>query len=31
MDLAAELEATLREFAAAAPMEVRENGGRMDL
>ena len=29
MELAAELEATLREFAAAAPVEVRENGGRM--
>ena len=28
MELAAELEATLREFAAAAPVEVRENGGR---
>jgi hypothetical protein len=28
MELAAELEATLREFAAAAPAEVRENGGR---
>jgi hypothetical protein len=27
MELAAELEATLREF-AAAPVEVRENGGR---
>jgi hypothetical protein len=29
MELAAELEATLREFAAAAPVEVRENGGRV--
>ena len=29
MELAAELEATLREFAATAPVEVRENGGRM--
>jgi len=29
MELAAELETTLREFAAAAPVEVRENGGRM--
>ena len=29
MELAADLEATLREFAAAAPVEVRENGGRM--
>src|SRR6266478_1804327 len=28
VELAAELEATLREFAAAAPVEVRENGGR---
>jgi hypothetical protein len=29
MELAAELEATLREFAAVAPVEVRENGGRV--
>ena len=29
MELAAELEATLREFAAAAPVEVRENGGHV--
>jgi hypothetical protein len=29
VELAAELEATLREFAAAAPVEVRENGGRV--
>jgi hypothetical protein len=29
MELAAELEATLREFAAATPVEVRENGGRV--
>jgi hypothetical protein len=29
MELAAELEASLREFAAAAPVEVRENGGRV--
>jgi hypothetical protein len=29
MELAAELEATLREFAAAASVEVRENGGRV--
>jgi hypothetical protein len=29
MELARELEATLREFAAAAPVEVRENGGRV--
>src|ERR1700680_4652661 len=29
MELAAELEATLREFAAAAPVEGRENGGRV--
>lgn len=29
MELAAELEATLREFAATSPVEVRENGGRM--
>src|SRR3984893_17320120 len=29
MDLATELEATLREFAAAEPVEVRENGGRL--
>jgi hypothetical protein len=28
VELAAELEAALREFAAAAPVEVRENGGR---
>ena len=27
MELATELEATLREFAAVAPVEVRENGG----
>jgi len=29
MELARELEATLREFAATAPVEVRENGGRV--
>jgi hypothetical protein len=29
VELAAELEATLREFAAAAPVEVRENGGHV--
>jgi hypothetical protein len=29
VELAAELEATLREFAAAAHVEVRENGGRV--
>jgi hypothetical protein len=29
VELAAELEATLREFAAVAPVEVRENGGRV--
>ena len=29
MELAAELEATLREFVAATPVEVRENGGRV--
>jgi hypothetical protein len=29
VELAAELEATLREFAATAPVEVRENGGRV--
>src|SRR5262249_10458852 len=29
MELAAELEASLREFAAAGPVEVRENGGRL--
>src|SRR5712664_4195211 len=29
MELARELEASLREFAAAAPVEVRENGGRV--
>ena len=29
MEFAAELEATLREFAAAAHVEVRENGGRV--
>lgn len=29
MELAAELEAILREFAARAPIEVRENGGRV--
>src|ERR1700730_381322 len=29
MELAKELEATLREFAAAEPVEVRENGGRV--
>ena len=29
MGLAAELEAVLREFAALAPVEVRENGGRV--
>jgi len=29
MELAAELEASLREFAAAGPVEVRENGGRV--
>ncbi len=29
MELAAELEAILREFAALAPVEVRENGGRV--
>ena len=29
MELAAELGATLREFAAAMPVEVRENGGRV--
>lgn len=29
MKLAAELEASLREFAAAGPVEVRENGGRL--
>lgn len=29
MALARELEATLREFAASAPVEVRENGGRV--
>jgi hypothetical protein len=29
MPLAAELEATLREFAAGAPVELRENGGRV--
>jgi hypothetical protein len=29
VELAAELEATLREFAAAASVEVRENGGRI--
>lgn len=29
MELASELEASLREFAAAAPVEVRENGGRV--
>jgi len=29
MELAAELEATLREFAAAAPVEVRESDGRV--
>ena len=29
MELAAELEAILREFAAAHPVEVRENGGRV--
>src|SRR2546426_8688821 len=28
MELAAELEASLREFAAAGPVELRENGGR---
>jgi len=29
VELATELEATLREFAAVAPVEVRENGGRV--
>jgi hypothetical protein len=29
VELAAELEATLREFVAAAPVEVRENGGHV--
>ena len=29
MELAVELETTLREFAAAAHVEVRENGGRV--
>jgi hypothetical protein len=29
VELAAELEATLRELASAAPVEVRENGGRV--
>ena len=29
MELAAELKATLREFVSAAPVEVRENGGRV--
>src|SRR3981189_2420916 len=29
MELARELEASLREFSAAAPVEVRENGGRV--
>jgi hypothetical protein len=29
MELAKELEATLREFAAVKPVEVRENGGRV--
>lgn len=29
MELAKELEASLREFAEAAPVEVRENGGRV--
>jgi hypothetical protein len=29
VEFAAELEATLREFAAAAPVEIRENGGRV--
>jgi hypothetical protein len=29
MEFAKELEATLREFAAAEPVEVRENGGRV--
>ena len=29
MELARELEATLREFATADPVEVRENGGRV--
>jgi hypothetical protein len=29
MELAAELEAALREFTAVAPVEVRENGGRV--
>src|SRR5215470_4841161 len=28
MELAAELEASLREFTAAGPVELRENGGR---
>ena len=29
MELARELEASLREFSAAATVEVRENGGRV--
>ena len=29
MELAKELEATLREFAAVEPVEARENGGRV--
>src|ERR1700730_17129218 len=29
MELARELEATLREFATAEPVQVRENGGRV--
>jgi hypothetical protein len=31
MDLAAEWEATVRELAAAAPVEIREHGGRRHL
>src|SRR5579885_1759483 len=31
MELASELEASLREFAAAGPVELRENGSRVSL